>query len=176
MRAWIRWQHRDEGQDVGTARKGRLNRTRGLMSWVCQVVGVLEKEKQDKRFGTQVKGSRWYQMDHSATLSAQVEKKVYVIQSCVFSSYNTNAMKLYQPLINCKITTDFAISAPGRFTGEAGMRMGRNSRTASCGGKRPGLQDIVRLVLGKLEGCLVARRQCCPHGSPGFPAVPDASY
>lgn len=34
--------------------------------------------------------------------------------------------------------------------------------------REPGLQDIVRLVLGKLEGCLVARRQCTFTVALGF--------
>ena len=54
-------------------------------------------------------------------------EKMYKIQSWLFLSYSANAMKLYQSLINCKITTVFAISTPGRFTGEPGTRMGVNS-------------------------------------------------
>ena len=80
------------------------------------------------------------------------EKKMYKIQCCLFLSYSANARKWYQSLINCKITTVFAISASGRFTGEPGTRMGVNS-------------------LPSKEGCLVAWWQCCLHGSPRFLVV-----
>jgi hypothetical protein len=55
-----------------------------------------------------------------------------------------------------KITTKFTISAPGIFSCELEQsKVG--SQTAPGGGKGPGLWDMVRFALGKLEGRLVAQ-------------------
>lgn len=100
-------------------------------------------------------------------------KRVPTTQPCVFSGYNTNAMELYQPPLNCKTATSFAISVPGKFTCEPGTRVqGLPPELA----REPGLWEIVSLVLGEAGRMLGCPATTLPHGSPWFPTALDASH